>query len=392
MAKYDSALTDLKNSLPQVKKVLVALSASLTIDSLAAGLALALSLKQSGKETSIVTADSIKVSHSNLYGVGQVEAELPKASGGNLTLTLEGVVAADGSVPSLEKLDWFPEGENLNLVFHVLPGQKFEPKRIVPKVSGSGGFDLAFVVGASALESLGSVYSLNKEILSGLRIVNIDNSGNNTKFGTLALVDPEAGTLSEMVAQVIQGLGLPFDSDSASNILAGIYESTQNLTTNVKPDTFISVGVAMQSGGKAPSPTQQPQMSAQPQLQATPQPTTPAQEYAQNFPPLNQVFGFPVTPQAPAPQPQTPANAGLDTPPVFANPPASSGFNNPSDSGFGNPQGSDNFTVPQVVGSDSAPSPEEQPATEYATTPTPEVVNPEPDWLTPKVYKGTNIG
>lgn len=382
MAKYDPLLGDLKTQIASASKILVALPASLTLDSLAAGLALFLSIKQSGKEASVVSSDSIKVSHSNLFGVNQIKSEMPKVSASNLTLTLEGVVASDGSVPALEKLDWFPEGENLNLVFHVLPGQKFEPKRIVPKVSGGSGFDMTFVIGSSTLEGLGALYTSNTQAFGG-KVINIDNSGNNTKYGSLALVDPEAVTLSEMIASVLQGLGLPFDTDIASNILAGIYGSTQNLTVGVKADTFILAGQMMQFGGKIPgapagvtpiqsvppqpTPAVQPQAAqpSQPQVQPS-APSTPAQEYNQNFPPLNQVFGFPVQPEPTAvPAPVVPQAT------------------------------TDNFTVPPVINTQpqaQVPSSEERPMGEYAGSSNPEISNPDPDWLTPKVYKGTNIG
>lgn len=348
MGKYDSQIGDLKNQVASAKNVLVVLPTQVTTDKLAVGLALFLSLNQSGKEVSIVTQDTPRVSDTNLYGVGQVSNTLPKVGGGNLTITLEGVVASDGTVPALEKLDWYPNGANLNLIFHVLPGQRFEPARILPSYQGSG-VDLIFTIGAQTLDSLGSIYQNNQEIFSA-NVVNIDNSSANTQYGQFNIVDPGAGTLSEMVTQILPSLNLPLDADTASNILTGIYDATSNLSVNVKPETFMAVGQAMQSGGKVPgglSVTQMPQVVT-PQIPSEPQ--TPAQAYNQSgFPPLNQVFGFPVQPE---PAPQT---APAESTPV------------------------------------NQPSAEERPMGEYVGSSNPEMPsNPDPDWLTPKIYKGVH--
>jgi hypothetical protein len=354
MGKYDSQLGDLRNQLASSKNVLVVLPAQLTTDKLAAGLALLLSLNNSGKEVSIVTQDTPKVSDTNLYGVGQVSSTLPKVGGGNLTITLEGVVGSDGTVPALEKLDWYPQGANLNLVFHVLPGQRFEPARILPSYQGSG-VDLIFTIGAQTLDSLGNIYQNNREVFSA-KVVNVDNSNANTQYGQFNVVDPAAGTISEMIAQILPSLNLPLDADTSSNILTGIYDATSNLTVNVKPETFMAVGTAMQSGGKVPgglSVTQVPQMLT-PQAPALPQ--TPADQYNQaGFPPLNQVFGFPIqsgpTENEPAAQPE--------------------------------PQPAE----PQSTQS----SAEERPMGEMVGSSNPEMPsNPEPDWLTPKIYKGVH--
>jgi len=384
--KYDTQVNELRNHLNSAKNILVALPATITQDKLAAGLSLFLALTASKKEASIVTSDSPKVSNSSLFGVGQVQNSLPKTSGGNLTITLEGVVASDGTVPALEKLDWYPEGQNLNLVFHVLPGQRFEPARIIPSYAG-GDFNLIITVGAPSLSALGSIYEQNQQIFSGVPVINIGNEQSNTPFGTVNVVDSEVSSISEIVALIMQALGLPIDADTASNLLNGIYSSTANLTKGVKPDTFMAVGTLVQAGGQIPQgepglpntsvqsqpqeqPAQEPVQSSAPSQPAPePQvvPTNPlavpqpsAENWKANFAPLNQVFGFPVQPENAHPA-QAPQN--------------------------------DNFVVPSAVNepsqNPSQPSSEERPMGEYVGSSNPEIPsNPDPDGLTPKVYKG----
>ncbi|MFH1536077.1 MAG: hypothetical protein ABIC96_03340, partial [Patescibacteria group bacterium] len=108
--KYDSQFTELKNLLPAAKNILIALPSGANIDKLAAGLSLFLTFEASGKQVSIISDDTVLASHGYLYGVDHIQKTLPQTEGGNLTLTLEGVAASNGTVPALEKLDWFAEG------------------------------------------------------------------------------------------------------------------------------------------------------------------------------------------------------------------------------------------------------------------------------------------
>lgn len=250
--KYDAQIGELKNLLPSAKSILIALPVGADTDRLAAALSLFLILEARGKEVSVVCEDSMRVAQSHLFGVDHVQKSLPQTEGGNLTVTLEGVASSNGTVPALEKLDWYAEGNNLNLVFHVLPGQTFQPARIVPHYQGSG-FSLIFVIGAANLDSLGGIYRTSSQVFSGVHIVNIDNQG-NTGFGSTNVVDTGASSVCEMMVNLISDLGLTMDGDTASNLLSGIFASTDNLTNaKVNADTYMAVANCLRVGGKKPS-------------------------------------------------------------------------------------------------------------------------------------------
>ncbi|MBI3109690.1 hypothetical protein HYZ06_01475 [Candidatus Daviesbacteria bacterium] len=323
--KYDAQIVELKNLLPSAKNILIALPVGADTDRLAAALSLFLIFEAQGKEVSVVCEDSMRVAQAHLFGVDHVQKTLPQTEGGNLTLTLEGVAASDGTVPALEKLDWYAENNNLNLVFHVLPGQTFQPARIVPRYQGSG-FDLIFVIGAANLDSLGSIYRQNAQGYSGVHIVNIDNQ-NNTGFGSTNVVDTQASSVGEMVVNLILDLGLTMDADVASNLLSGIFASTDSLTNpKVNADTYMAVAQCLRVGGRKPAVS-----ATMPQVQVAPQGPQPD---------LSALI------------PSTPIIQQTLTQPT---PPAS--------------------------------SPEERPAGEGVVSET-----PEPEWLTPKIFKGTSIG
>lgn len=327
--KYDAQLSEVQKILPTAKNILIALPQQPTVDNLAAGLALLLSLKQANKEVSISTEGTITVGHTNLFGVGQIKDRLPELSGGDFVITLSGVVL-DGKVPAVEKMDYFPEGSDLNLVFKVLPGQKFQPTQITPHYSG-GNFDLIFVLGANDLSNLGTLYAGHEQVFANTHLVNIDNKQTNTNFGQTKIVDCAASSLSEMISQILPSLGLSHEGDIATNILSGIFEATNHLQSqNVGADTYEAVANAVRAGG------QKPNISAATNIESVfSQPATDNPEQTPQGFDLSKVFGI-------TPQPQT-----------------------------------ETFPVPPVAE-------EEVPMGETATT-----VSPEEDWLTPKIIHGS---
>lgn len=345
--KYTQEISQIQPILQSAQNILIVLPSEINIDKLASGLSLFLSLKQSGKNVSIVTEGIIRVGHSNLFGVGQVGSQITATKGGDLTITLGGVVSIDGKVPALQNLDWAPTGvekKDLKLTFHVMAGQKFEPTFITPNFEG-GEYDLIFAVGAENLNVLGSVYTNNAQIFSSSQIINIDNQENNGKFGTINIVDGATSSLSEIIGQIILGLNIPFDGDIATNILNGIFDATKNLSgEKVGAETYEIVANSLKVGGIKPNFAEAP--LGKPTINIVPQ-DVPVQPTSNGFD-LSKIFNAPVTISAP-----------------------------------------DNFTVPAVVSSDSTPqpSPEETVVGERV-----ESESPEADWLTPKIFSGKGVG
>lgn len=346
--KYDSQLSELKTLLPTSKNILIALPANATVDQIAAGLALFLTLEGAGKQVSIVCDDTIRVSQSHLFGVDHIQKNIPSTAGGNLTLTLEGVAASDNTIPALEKLDWYAENNNLNLVFHILPGQTFQPAKIVPKYQGSG-FNLIFTVGALNLNALGNVYSSNSQAFSGAHIVNVDTQSSNTSFGQTNVLDTQVSSISEMMSSVLTDLGFALNADVASNLIAGIFDATQNLTKiSATAETYMAVAQSLRVGGKKPGVSAAvPAYDWQALMPASP---------AQRGEPKGQTFipDYAIPSVVSSTPPQQVDNSGDDS---QSSPPIQSG------------------------------SPEERPYEEGVISET-----VEPEWLTPKIFKGSTLG
>lgn len=371
---YDNQLQNLKTILPNTSNTTIVLPVGSNIDHLAAGLALFLSLSQLGKEIKIVCEDNILVGQAHLFGIDKIQKNLPSGQSGDFILTMEGVAAQGpngGSVPSLEKLDYNVEGNNLNLVFKVLPGQSFQPSKIVPHYqTGSSASSLLFIIGASSLNSLGNIYLNNMQVFGSAHLVNIDNQQNNGNFGQTNVVDSSTSSISEIMASILQSLGLIVQNDIATNLITGIFDVTSNLTSvHASADTYETVSKLMKAGGQKPqaggfnvsatgfSQPVQAQM-AQPQIPMN------------TFPPLPNNSGpkFDLSALMPA-SPATYIDAGAKR-------------------GEPQVQAQEIFTVPSVVNNTPIPAPsqEERPYGEGIIT------EAEPDWLTPKIFKGTTIG
>ena len=174
------------------------------------------------------------------------------------------------------------------------------------------------MVGAANLNALGNLYTQNQSAFSGTHIVNIDNQTTNTSFGQTNVVDTNASAVCEVMTNVISDLGFVLDTDSASNLLTGIFDATNNLLDpKVTADTYMAVANCLRVGGR--KPVSGPQV-----------PVSPQQDLSSLIPK-----------QEPIVQP---------------------------------------VSVQQ-------PSPEERPLQEGVISET-----PEPDWLTPKIFKGTSLG
>lgn len=276
--KYQSQVDPLKNQLLATNSVLIALPAVTNVDKLASGLALMLALQQAGKQVEIVSDDTLRVSHTNLFGIGEVKNQImgggTASSANQFVLTLEDVVDESGNVNS-EKLDYFQEGKNLQLIFTIPQGKQFAPSKISTAYQGgtqASGYQMVFVIGADNLNELGSIYAQNSTVFTPGQIINIDNSQTNANYGATNIVDINASSVSEMMVQMLPDLGLTVSEDIATNLLTGLYDATQNMSMNVKPDTFVAASAAMQAGGKLPVENvanqgfiNQPQQYVQPQ-------------------------------------------------------------------------------------------------------------------------------
>ncbi len=117
----------------------------------------------------------------------------------------------------------FTDTENSILTFRLGPvASDFDAvSRVTAKVA-SFDFDLTFVIGAATLEDLGETYTSIADELHASKIVNIDNSKRNTRFGIINIIDLEIDTISLLIFQKAVDWRLHPNKDAAKALLKGM--------------------------------------------------------------------------------------------------------------------------------------------------------------------------
>lgn len=208
------------------------------LDTVASALSLYLSLKASGKGVQIISKRDITVELSSLFGAGKIEKSF---SGSTKTLTIS-VPYREGEI---EKVSYNIETDRLNVnLFAEENGISFRESDIQYIRKGSSP-ETVFVLGTASISELDGLLD------GGAKIINIDNSRQNTLFGDIVLVDSIFSSVSEIVSEVIAELGLILDIDIAQNLLDGITFATRNFTNpQTSAYAFESAGFLLMNGAQ----------------------------------------------------------------------------------------------------------------------------------------------
>jgi len=239
-------MTDLqgfKSAIEEAKSILIFLPENPSQDIVAAGLGLYLSLKESGKAVTPISGDKPIVRDSHLVGLDQVTSEV---GGNNLVITFN--LPED----AVDKVTSNTEGGHLNLIVSPKDGEApIKKENLTFNYSGAAA-DVVIVVGANALSDLGPIYEKEIKLFESAKVVNFGSS--STSFGAVNFTDPSSSN-SELVAATIQELHLPINADIASNLMQGIEDATQGLSSpNMTADTFEAIAVLYRNGARRRGP------------------------------------------------------------------------------------------------------------------------------------------
>lgn len=355
------------------KNTLILLPAQPSVDAAAAALSFYLSLEATGKRATIACSEKIPVGLNRLIGVDKISNQV---GGQNL------VVAFEYLEDSIEKVSYNINDGKFNLV--IQPKDGFPPldyQKLSYKYSGSTA-DLVVVIGCQKPENIGRIYTEEKKLFSDQETINIDINHFNSRYGKTNFIDSIASSCSELVGLVIKNLNMTVNPDVATNILAGMETATNNFAMKTRAETFELIGWTMHYGGRRSQmqtvPSRQPfdtrpfiyqPMAGRPTgIASTPirRPAYPPQSIAtqpsHNQPPLNQT--------AYQPQAYEPPVKPFQAAPFSVNEPVS-------------PQ-----TFPPMSSYDNPTNNKQQPISvtpkQVATEPAP------PEWLKPKIYKGSS--
>lgn len=212
---------DIKTMLDSAKSAQIVIPQT-SIDSIGAGLALALGLKKKGLDVSVFTTSPTDNNYSKLSGLELLTTELKK---NDLTITIE------HPVDQIERVSYNDDGGKLNLIV--------QTKTTSPQIQNdkifinNGGVmaDISFILGDD------STLGTNADIVSKGNWVVISDKQINPAWAKAVIVDPSA-PFSEIFSFLLPMIGLEIDMDMGKNLLIGLRVATQSFSVNVSPESF----------------------------------------------------------------------------------------------------------------------------------------------------------
>ncbi len=322
-----------RSLLESAKEVLIALPARPTYDSVASALSLYLGLATKGIQVTVACPDEMTVEYSHLVGVDKVSNNISVGQGKNL------VISFPYQEGSIEKVSYNIENDTFNLVIEPREGYPLVTADAIRFSNSGGNTDLIITVGVAQLSNLNNLYNNNQGLFSEKAVLNIDNNSQNARYGRVNVVDPNVSSVSELTIGLLSNVGIAMNADIATNLLAGLTSGSQNFASpRTQASTYEAAAMCIRSGAR--------------KIAQTSVKTSPSTVSSQ---PIMPTFNKPII-------------TGKTQQP--------------------NPKQQPQFT-PQIR------SPQQQPPSQFQQSPQQpqkkQTNEAPPDWLKPKIYKGSTL-
>ena len=147
-------------------------------------------------------------------------------------------------------IDFRTEDKGENFEIYITPEKEAIDPRDFSFIPAKFKYDLVITLGCSDLEKLGDMKEKNSDLFFEVPVVNIDNSNSNENFGQINLVDINAPSVSEIVAELSKAFWEKYlDQDIAQCYLAGIVSATSNFqSAKTAPRTFLTASWLIEKG------------------------------------------------------------------------------------------------------------------------------------------------
>ncbi|MDA1337742.1 MAG: hypothetical protein O2871_00085 [bacterium] len=129
------------------------------------------------------------------------------------------VISVDYLDKSIEEVNYSIEDNKLNLILKPI-SDNFTADKIEHKVMG-GSYDTTITIGCWNLDKIEMVKE-NPDSFTKTSIINIDNTANNEKFGTINIIGNEIDNISLLVLQTIASWNIKIPKKSAELLLKSI--------------------------------------------------------------------------------------------------------------------------------------------------------------------------
>jgi hypothetical protein len=154
------------------------------------------------------------------------------------------------SAEDIERVSYNDDGNKPNILIQPKSGASPISQELANFSYSGTGADLVFTVGLKNANQL-NFTGLNPEENF---VINLDTDPSNSQFGQVNVIDTEAASYSEVVLALIAGLGLSLGTDSAQNVISGIWAGTQGLSSpRVQADTFEAISICLRTGAQKPA-------------------------------------------------------------------------------------------------------------------------------------------
>lgn len=220
----------LKNQVSNAESILVVFPAQVKFDQVASALSLFLGLEELKKNVTVASPAPVTVGLSSLVGIDRVSNQL-----GNKNLQ----VTFDYKEEAVDKVSYHIDEESRKFHLVIQPKKGAKPLLTESVMFSYTGVeaDLVFVVGAHSLDDLEQLYYGQEEFFQNTTVVSINSY--ETTFGSIKVSTAGSASSSEVMAYLLQELGVTLSADIATNLLAGIEDATNSFTSlAASADTF----------------------------------------------------------------------------------------------------------------------------------------------------------
>ncbi len=151
---------------------------------------------------------------------------------------------------SIEKVSYNIDNDNFNLVIEPREGYPIITPEVMRYSFNGGNTDLIITIGVYSPNEFQDLDSNTQSLFSQKPIINIDFQNHNSRFGKVNLVDTNVSCLSEIVIYLFSQLGWNINQDIASNLFYGLTSGSQNFTSpKTTATTFEAAAICLRQGG-----------------------------------------------------------------------------------------------------------------------------------------------
>jgi phosphoesterase RecJ-like protein len=133
----------------------------------------------------------------------------------------------------------------------LLPGAERIVQDLRPRYSNGAAppWDVIVVMDASGLDRLGELYDENRVLFETLPVVDIDHHITNDLFGAANVVDAGAAATTEVLALLLERMGIEPDVPAATCLLAGLMTDSLSFQTESTTPRTLRVAAALVEAG-----------------------------------------------------------------------------------------------------------------------------------------------